>query len=263
MWHGDVMDITSGSDSVYAALRTTGDALAQIAAGVPDWTRATPAPGWTVGHQVAHLVWTDEISILALTNPDGFAARLADAGSAPLTFVDDQAAELLAEAGTGLPARWAASRALVADTLEAADQGTPVPWFGPPMRPKTMGTARLMETWAHGQDIAAAAGVALDDPSALPHIARLGVRTRDFAFLLRGRAVPTEEFRIELSGPAGSFVAGPEDAAQRVSGDLEEFCLLVTQRIGRANTGLVAVGDDADAWLGIAQAFAGPAGAGR
>jgi hypothetical protein len=42
-----------------------------------------------------------------------------------------------------------------------------------------------------------------------------------------------------------------------------DFCLLVTQRVHRADTDLVASGDDAEHWLGIAQAFAGPPGPGR
>ena len=56
---------------------------------------------------------------------------------------------------------------------------------------------------------------------------------------------------------------GPEDASQRVTGPALEFCLLVTQRVHRADTALVAVGEDANAWLEIAQAFAGPPGKGR
>ncbi len=46
-------------------------------------------------------------------------------------------------------------------------------------------------------------------------------------------------------------------------GPAYDFCLLVTQRVNRADTDLVAVGADAEHWLGIAQAFAGPPGAGR
>jgi hypothetical protein len=45
-----------------------------------------------------------------------------------------------------------------------------------------------------------------------------------------------------------------------VTGPAEHFCLLVTQRIHRDDTDLVAVGPDADRWLDIAQAFAGPPG---
>ena len=42
-----------------------------------------------------------------------------------------------------------------------------------------------------------------------------------------------------------------------------DFCLLVTQRRHVADTALVPEGDIATEWLTIAQAFAGPPGAGR
>ena len=35
----------------------------------------------------------------------------------------------------------------------------------------------------------------------LRHVARLAVRTRDFAFRLHGLAVPAEQFRVELTAP--------------------------------------------------------------
>ena len=75
---------------------------------------------------------------------------------------------------------------------------------------------------------------------------------------------PAEEFRVELTAPSGElWTWGPQDAAQSVRGSAYDFCQLVTQRINRADTDLVAVGDDAEHWLGIAQAFAGPPGPGR
>ena len=56
---------------------------------------------------------------------------------------------------------------------------------------------------------------------------------------------------------------GPEDAEQRVTGPAYDFCLLVTQRRHRDDLALEATGTDADKWLDIAQAFAGPSGGGR
>lgn len=76
-------------------------------------------------------------------------------------------------------------------------------------------------------------------------------------------AAPDEEFRVELTGPSGLWTYGPPDAAQRVTGPALDFCLLVTQRIHRSDTAVRAEGPDADRWLDIAQAFAGPAGPGR
>ncbi len=252
------------NNAVFDALRNTSDAVAAVAAGIPNWSAATPAPGWTVGHQVAHLTWTDEVSLIAATDPDGFAVILQRAAQDPHGFVDEGARQLLDEAGDGLGARWAAGRTALHDALAAADPGTPLPWFGPPMRPHTMATARVMETWAHGLDIADAAGVALDVPDALPLVARIGYKTRDFAYQVNGQTPPAEPFDVVLTAADGSEVAfGPGDSAQRVTGPLIDFCKLVTQRIAREDTALVAVGDDAAHWLTIAQCFAGLPGAGR
>jgi hypothetical protein len=48
-----------------------------------------------------------------------------------------------------------------------------------------------------------------------------------------------------------------------VTGPALDLCLLATQRRNRADLALVATGPDADAWLDIAQAFAGLPGPGR
>ncbi|MDF0532116.1 TIGR03084 family metal-binding protein [Tsukamurella sp. 8F] len=252
------------AETVFDALAATSDAVASLADRVPDWTQDTPAAGWTVGHQVAHLTWTDEVSILAATDSAAFDRLLQSAAGDPLGFVDKGAQKVLDEAGDALPTRWRSGRETLLAALRAADPGTPLPWFGPPMRPHTMATARVMETWAHGQDIAAAAAGTLDVPDALPLVARIGYKTRDFAYMVNGQTAPGEPFDVVLTAPDGSEVAfGPGDAGQRVTGSLLDFCLLVTQRIHRNDTDLVATGGDAAHWLTIAQCFAGPPGAGR
>jgi hypothetical protein len=48
-----------------------------------------------------------------------------------------------------------------------------------------------------------------------------------------------------------------------VTGPAEDFCLLATQRRHRADLGVLAEGAQAQEWLDIIQAFAGPPGAGR
>jgi uncharacterized protein (TIGR03084 family) len=121
-----------------------------------------------------------------------------------------------------------------------------------------------METWAHGLDVYEALGIEPPVTDRIKPVAHLGVRTRNFAFSVHGLDAPAEEFRVELTAPSGEIWSwGPEDAAQRVTGTAYDFCRLVTQRIHREDTDLVATGDDAARWLTIAQAFAGPAGEGR
>ena len=150
------------------------------------------------------------------------------------------------------------------DALAAVPPGTRLPWFGPPMSAATLATARLMETWAHGEDVADALGVRREPTHRLRHVAHIGVRTRDFSFRTRGLEPPAEEFRVVLEGPGGEeWTWGPADARQCVTGPALDFCHAVTQRRHRADLALAATGPDADRWLDIAQAFAGPPGPGR
>ncbi|MEV5648041.1 TIGR03084 family metal-binding protein [Nocardia sp. NPDC052254] len=229
-----------------------------------DWALPTPAEGWTIAHQIAHLTWTDEVSTIAATDAGRFAELLREATTKIATFVDDAAAELATMAPPQLLERWRRGRAGLATALRAVPAGTKLPWFGPPMSPMSMVSARLMETWAHGQDVADALNVIRTPTARLRNIAHIGVRTRDFAYTVHGRALPDEPFRVELTAPDGTLWNwGPEDAAQRVTGSALDFCLLVTQRRHRADLPLTTTGSDAAEWLTIAQAFAGPPGTGR
>ncbi|MFC0600073.1 TIGR03084 family metal-binding protein [Streptomyces palmae] len=247
-------------------LSAEGDALDALVAGLDsaDWARPTPAPGWTIAHQIAHLHWTDERTRQAATDPDGFAREVAKAAKAPESFVDEGAA-----AGAGLPPdellrEWRTGRARLLRELAAQPPGARLPWYGPPMSVPSMATARLMETWAHGQDVADALGVVREPTDRLRHVARIGVRARDYAYAVRGLQPPAEEFRVELTAPDGSvWTYGPADASQRVTGPALDFCLLATQRAHRADLAVRAQGAEADRWLDIAQAFAGPPGPGR
>ena len=249
-----------------ADLRAESDELDGLVAGLPAerWAEATPAPGWTIAHQIAHLLWTDRVALIAVTDEAGFTAVLGAAAADPAGFVDEGAEELAVIPPPALLADWRSTRArLHGELLDVAD-GRKLPWFGPPMSAASMATARLMETWAHGLDVADALGVKRPATARLRSVAHIGVRTRDFAFAVNGLAAPTEPFRVELRAPDGSTWSwGPDDAAQRVTGSAEDFCMLVTQRRPRSALDVTAEGADAQRWLTIAQAFAGPPGGGR
>jgi uncharacterized protein (TIGR03084 family) len=265
VWRAIVVRVVE-LNALVADMRAEGDEIDALVRDLPTdgWSRPTPAVGWTVAHQIAHLAWTDERALLAANSPDEFLAEFARyKPGTDLNSVVDAAADSLA-ARQDLLSWWREGRDKLAVTLLNLPAGTKLPWYGPPMSPASMATARLMETWAHGQDVADALGVRRTPTSRLRHVAHIGVRTRDFAYLSRGLSAPTEQFRVELLGPDEDlWTWGPEDAAQRVTGPALEFCLLVTQRVHRADTAVVAVGQDANEWLTIAQAFAGPTGAGR
>ncbi|WP_336084556.1 TIGR03084 family metal-binding protein [Nocardia sp. SSK8] len=228
------------------------------------WKTPTPAPRWDIATQIAHLTWTDEVSIIAATDGERFTALLTEAAPKMFTFVDEAAEELAQIPPAELLARWQHGRAELAAALAAVPAGTKLPWFGPPMSPASMISARIMETWAHGQDVADALGVTRTPTARLRTVAHISVRTRNFAYTVHGESGPAEEFRVELTAPDGSlWTWGPEDATQRVTGPALDFCLVTTQRRHRADTALTTEGPDAEHWLTIAQAFAGPPGEGR
>jgi uncharacterized protein (TIGR03084 family) len=228
------------------------------------WARPTPAEGWTIAHQIAHLAWTDGWTIRAARTPADFfdtAVRTFTPGSDPIA---EGAAAGAAEPPAELLSRWRAGRAEVLAALGAVPTDVRLPWFGPPMKAASMATARLMETWAHGQDVADALGAARVPSARLRHVAHLGVRTMGFAFTLHGLPAPEEPVRVELTGPDGELWAwGPEDATDRIAGPALDFCQLVTQRRHPDDLALAVSGRTALAWLPIAQVFAGPPGKGR
>ena len=251
---------------VLSDLAAEGDVLDAIVADLDEsgWRTRTPARGWDVAHQIAHLAWTDEVAVKAATDKEAWDAVVLQAIEDPEGFVDVEAERLSALAPAELLERWRAARAALAQTLLDLPEGTKLPWFGPPMSATSMATARYMETWAHGLDVAEALGLTPTPTDRIRHLVHLGVRTRDFAFSVHRLEVPREEFRVELVAPSGeTWGYGPEEAAQTVRGSAYDFCLLVTQRRHRDDLDLVATGEDADRWLDVAQAFAGPAGSGR
>jgi len=253
-------------DEVLADLWAESADLDRLVGGLPaeDWAAPTPAEGWTIAHQIAHLAWTDEAAHLAVTDPDGFRALLEKATANPNTYVDEGAAETAALPPDQLLPYWRETRAELADALKQVPSGQKVQWFGPPMSPTSMATARLMETWAHGQDVVDALHVHRPLTNRLRHVAHLAVRTRDFCYLLNNRTPPAEPFHVELTGPDDqTWTWGPEDAEQRVTGPALDFCLLATQRRHRGDLAVRAEGAEAEEWLGIIQAFAGLPGKGR
>lgn len=258
-------------DEVLADLRAEGEYVESLVAGLDEqgWRTPTPAEGWDIATTIAHLMWTDESSITAIDGTLGdktdWDALVMLAFADPTGFVDTAAVELAkSHTGAELLERWQRSRTALEEKLRTVPDGQKLMWFGPPMAPASMATARLMESWAHGIDVADALGVAHEGTDRMRHVASIGYRTRNFAFANNGLEAPADPFRLELTAPDGAVWAfGPEDAAQRVTGPAYDFCQLVTQRVHRDDTALVATGADADRWLDIAQCFAGPAGGGR
>ncbi|EME22611.1 TIGR03084 family metal-binding protein [Rhodococcus triatomae] len=263
--------LSMGVLAALSDLHEEGASLDQVLSGLPTsrWTEPTPAVGWTIAHQIGHLLWTDSAALAAVSDPDRFESCYLKAAAAdPHRFVDEGASEYAARPSSETLADWRSTRRQLGEALAALPADIKIPWFGPPMRPASMAAARLMETWAHGKDVADALGITRAPTARLRRIANLGVRTRNFSYINRGLNPPTGEFRVSLTAPPGVsgdpvWVWGPTDAEDEIAGPAEDFCLLVTRRADKADLALTARGAEASRWLDIAQAFAGPPGSAR
>jgi uncharacterized protein (TIGR03084 family) len=228
------------------------------------WDRPTPAPGWAIRDQVSHLAYFDEAAVAAATDPGRFGAEAAELMTRGAGFPDEIARRHHAMPPTELLGWFRAARTRFVSVFTSLEAKARLPWYGPGMSAASSVTARLMETWAHGQDVADALGVRRQPSARLRHVAHLGVSTFGFAFALNGRPVPRQRVRVELTAPDGSiWTWGPAGAPDVVDGTALDFCLVVTQRRNIADTALRVTGPLATEWMGIAQAFAGPPGPGR
>lgn len=244
-------------DALLTDLRAEHEDLDALVTGA-DLGLPSAAAGWTVGDCLGHLWFFDREATKALVDPDGFRAGLEQVASDPERYMAstlDEARSL----GDGLRVEARRTRADLLDALRAADPGAKVPWYGPPMSPASFATARLMEYWAHGQDVADGLGVRRTPTNRLRHICHLGVRTRGFSYAVRGLAPPERDVHVALTAPEGGEVWtwGDPGAEDRVEGSASDFCLVVTQRRFLDDTGLRVMGEAAREWMQIAQAFAG------
>jgi uncharacterized protein (TIGR03084 family) len=228
------------------------------------WNLPTPAEGWSITDQVSHLAYFDDAAILAASDPGRFRAEAEVLVAHGPDFTESVAERYHALPPAELLAWFRRSRAHYLETFATLDPGARLPWYGPSMSAAISVTARLMETWAHGLDIADAVGRTTPPSMRLRHVAHLGVATFGFAFRSHGLDVPDTAVRFELDAPDGTtWTWGDPGAAERVAGPALDFCLVATQRRHPDDTGLTTTGAVAAKWLTIAQAFAGPPGSGR
>ena len=228
------------------------------------WSLATAAAGWSVGDHVSHLAYFDVTTLQSLSDPEQFRLDAAALRAGGDDFSDRIAAEYRSLPGDALLAWFQTARAALVDGYRRVDPGRRLPWYGPDMTPASSVTARLMETWAHGQDIVDALGTNLVATVRLRHVADLGIRAMRYSYAINDLPLPADPIMVELTAPDGAAWSwGSADAVNRIEGNALDFCRVVTQRRHPDDTGLVVTGPDAQQWISIAQAFAGPAGPGR
>jgi uncharacterized protein (TIGR03084 family) len=253
-------------DALADDLAAESAVLRELLAPLPEegWRSPTPAVGWSVADQVSHLAYFDDVAVQSATDPDGFQATLVQLLATGTVDPDAIAVEFRDLSGAELLRWFDRSRAALLSAFRPLDPGLRVPWFGPAMSAASSLTARIMETWAHGQDVADTVGVTREPTDRLRHVAHIGVGARAYSYLVNGKEAPTTPIRVTLDGPSGdTWTWGPEDAVDTVTGPALDFCLAVTQRRHLDDISLVVEGPVATEWMSFAQAFAGPAGTGR
>ena len=251
---------------IVSDLRAEQESLDGIVSGIEGdaWSTQTPAEGWDVRDQIGHVAFFDERATEAIATPEVFLAGV-EAASAD---IDGYMASHLDRSRQSDPgdvlSHWRQGRSGVLDALAPLDPSARIPWYGPAMSARSFATARLMETWAHGQDIVDGLRLSRTPTDRIRHIAFLGVRTMRWSFTVNGIEVPAESVCVHLDAPSGGEWFWNKDSTMNiVSGDAEDFCLVVTQRRNISDTGLDVIGPVAEQWMSIAQAFAGPPGGGR
>ena len=229
-----------------------------------DWNRPTPAEGWTSRHQIAHLAFFDATAQMSLTDPEAFAEQRRRADRDPDAYGIAVLEPLLALTSAQLLDTWRQGRRSLLNAFRSTPAGTRHPWYGPSMSVASMVTARLMETWAHGQDVADTVGAARPVTSRMEHIARIACLAFPFSFVNRAMPVPDTGVRVRLALPSGgTWEFGDDGLEDSVSGPIEDFCLVLTRRRHVADTALVTSGPIAGEWMTVGQAYAGPPGPGR
>lgn len=226
------------------------------------WSARSAFYGWTPWDEIAHLCYFDETALQSVAEPQGFAR---DAAQLNVLMARGEQISVLARQtygaldGPALVHLWRARHECLVAALVQMDPKARLAWYGPSMSARSFATARLMETWAHGQDIWDLVGRRRPATAGLKHIAHLGVTTFGWTFVNRGLPAPASALYVELTAPGGSaWTWGKADSPHFVRGTAEDFCLVVTQRRHAEDTSLQSSEGAATQWLSMAQCFAGP-----
>lgn len=257
-------DASASLHQVVDDLRAEGEELFALAADMDTgyWTQHSTFKDWTVWDVFAHLHFSDHMAMTSLASGEAFKALLQDVGKAGSArkytnhwlSIDGHSIN-----GPDLLQRWRSTFVDLCESLHNADPDERFVWVGPGMKARMFATARLMETWAHGWEIFDLMSRPRQHSDRIKNIATIGVRTFGWTFANRKLPVPEEAPYVRLTAPSGAVWEWHDPAsAHSVQGSALEFCQVVTQVRNIADTSLQVTGDNALAWMAIAQCFAGP-----
>jgi uncharacterized protein (TIGR03084 family) len=227
-----------------------------------DWQRKTQFKGWTINDVIAHLHFGNYLADLSLQDSAAFVDFVRNwmaLGKQKGGHMAATHAWLDGTRNRALLERWRDFYREMTDRFVVADPKQRVKWVGPDMSVRSSITARLMETWAHGQAVYDLLGTVRSEADRIQNIAVLGINTFGWTFTNRGLAVPPDQPYVRLTAPSGGIWEWhPPAQENRIEGSAVEFCQVVTQVRNLADTKLTVVGETATHWMSIAQCFAGP-----
>lgn len=226
-----------------------------------DLDKPTLFKSWTGTQILRHLHCWNKAALLSVEGADGFQAMLAEAfpkiAAGGMRGYEDEAFGQLT--GERLIEAWIDAAKTTAEAFRANDPERRVPWAGPPMSAQSSISARLMETWAHGQALYDRAGRQRVDGDHIYPIAELGVRTFGWTYQVRGEPKPAIKPHVRLTAPSGrTWAFNPLQSDELIEGSATDFCQIVTQTRNIADVDLKITGDVAADWMAKAQCFAGP-----
>lgn len=250
-----VADLATEGRTLYELLKDTDTGY---------WTSQTEFKGWTTWDIMAHLHFSDHMALTSLSSDQDFKRLLKDikrhSGLTTYTqqWLATQSNSTLS--GPQLLTRWYNTFGQLCQALGQADPEQRFLWAGPGMKARMLATARQMETWAHAWAIYDLMQQPRTHNDSLQHIVNIGVRTYAWSFRNRKLEVPEPPPFVSLLAPSGAtwqFNSSTHQADNSISGNAVEFCQVVTQVRNIADTNLVVRGSNAQAWMAIAQCFAG------
>ena len=241
-------DFLDESKALHALLEPLDDAA---------FGQATAFKGWTLDDVLRHLHYWNWMAWLQLNDEPVLIAQM-DAIVRAGSMRPVEAAHVDDAGGQVLLALWMAQAEATAKAYKSADPKARLKWVGPDMSARSSITARLMETWAHGQEIYDQLGVVRQNTDGIRNIVVLGINTFGWTFRNRKLDIPEAMPSVVLTAPSGEvWTYGEESEDERIEGLAEEFCQVVTQTRNIADTSLVVTGPIATQWMGFAQCFAG------
>ncbi|MEL7136684.1 MAG: TIGR03084 family metal-binding protein [Pseudomonadota bacterium] len=214
---------------------------------------------WTINAVLQHLHFWNEMAGLQLTNEAELTRRLGDVMRHENGMRGFERAHFNEMRGRELLESWHEDVDRTADLYADADPKARLKWAGPDMSARSSITARLMETWAHGQEVYDHLGVERENADRIQNTVVLGVNTFGWTYKTRNETPPGPMPYLELKAPSGTvWTYGDESETDRITGPADEFCQVVTQTRNVADTELSVIGATAQDWMSKAQCFAGP-----